>query len=1296
MKAPYVIGLDLGSSGGRCLLINTETGAAAASTRPWSHERVPAYWPWALDLDLDHIWKMVGEMAREAIHHADIAPDQIAALGIASMRHGTVAIDAAGTPLFAAPTMDGRAGVVALQLTAQGAEIYARTGRWPNPILTAVRLLWLREHRPDLFERVDTVLSLSAWLAHRLTGARIAERTQAAETMVMDLTTRAWADDLIASLDLPRHILPPLVEAGIPIGGLSDAAAMHLGLTPGMPVVAAGADTQCALLGTNVVASGQTGVVAGSTASVMHLVDAPYFDPQHRLWTGPHLMPGAYVVESNAGPMGRTLDWLARSWYPESPNPVAALCTEAATVPPGAGGILSTAGARAFDATSLGLPVDTLHFAATGPTADGAGRAAMARAILEGMAYAVRANVEQLGPGTDASRALHLTGGMARSALWTRLLGDVLDRPIRVGATTESAARGATICAAVGGELYPDLPTAAEQMANTVRRYRPDTEIAEGYRSRYRAWRALGARRAEADDDAAEVIVAEMMATQPPEDSGAGTSPPFRPNIYVSAELDEAGLDRLRELGEVTFAGYRRESRLLVGEDLWEALAGVHVFVTEVDVVDAEALQRLPDLRAVIVCRGTPVNVDIAACTAAGVPVIHTPGRNAEAVADLTLALMLMQLRRLTEATAFLRQPGGEAGDIGRMGMAHERFQGHELWRRSVGLIGAGAVGRAVIRRLRPFGARVLVTDPFLDAEEAALLGVERVTLDDLLARSDIVSLHAPVTESTRGMVDAGALARMKDGAFLVNTARAALIDDVALAEALKSGKLGGAALDVFASEPPGADDPLLALPNVIATPHIAGNTYEVGAHQGSVVVDALERLLAGREPDHLLNPETLLSFRWRGERAGSAEELAALAQGPAPAVTDLQRDVQQAPPETEPTSGGLFSRLTGRLRGRPPEDAPGAPADDDTLSTLHRILTRFTAAVATDPRMTAFATGKDVTMRFTLRDAGQDFYLNFVGGEVDAGMGDPPRAANVHLKMNAAILDGIFTGKVNGMRAAMTGKLSFSGDTNKAMAFQRLQGDLSRLYQAARDAVGDPGDLSRIVTAHQPVTAPAATDLSLTPSKEPDMRDEIVKVVHDLYTKGHITPTGGNVSTRTDENPHEIWITPSAIFKGDLRPEMLVRIDLDGNVLSDNGYSASIERHMHCAIYRQRPDVDAVVHAHGPHAILMAMTGTPFLPISSEAAMLGDLPVVPFIGPGTPELGETVADALGQQGIAVLMQNHGLVVVGPSVRRAADWADVVETTAYKLITCRLMGVEPATVPDDIVAEMRELGKMVG
>ena len=1303
MRARFVMGIDLGGGGGRCLIVDTEAGTVAMSSRAWNHTRVPAYWPWAFDLDTARVWSAVGEMSREALAQARIAADEIAAIGIVSMRHGMVVIDASGSALFATPTLDARAGVISLQLSNErGEDIYQRTGRWPNPILSAVRLLWLAEHEPATLARASAAVGLADWLGYRLSGAIGASRTLAGESMVYSLEQQAWDDDLIASLGLPRHLFPNLVDAGTTIGVLSEGAAQHLGLKAGTPIVSAGADTQCSLLamGTNV--PGQMGLVAGTTASIMAVTDAPGIDPLKRLWTGAHAVPARYVLESNAGAMGRTLDWLAASWYGDAPNPVAALCAEAATVPPGAYGVLSTAGAHLFAATALSLPTDTLTFSATSATGDAAGRAAMARAVLEGMAYAVRANVEQAQRVSGQPlEGLALAGGMARSAVWAQLLSDVLGCTVRVGPTTEAAALGAALCAATGVSLHPDLATVSDHVSRAMHVNTPDATSTTGYRSRYEGWRALLDRREDVDADAAEAIVREVMAQPAP---GHAPSPAgnVRPRIYVSAELDEASLSRLRALGDVTFASYRRESRLLVGEDLWETLAGIHIFVTEVDVVDAEALQKLPDLRAIVACRGDPVNVDLAACTAAGVPVINTPGRNADAVADLTLAFALMLLRKLPEATGFLREPGSEAGDMGRMGMAHERFQGSELWGKTVGLVGAGAVGRRIIRRLRPFGAHVVVVDPFLTTGEAALLGVEKVTLDDLLAQSDIVSLHAPVTDETRGLISAEALARMKDGTFLINTARAALVDDAALIDALRSGKLGGAALDVFAAEPPGADDPLLDFPNVIATPHLGGNTREVGAHQGALVVEAIERLLAGEKPEHVLNPDTLPHFRWRGERHESHEALEAAATGPGPAVTDLQVEARGADRRVRPlesASGGLLARLAGHLRREQPQarstpSAPAAPND-----AFERILSQFTDAVASDPGIAAFSRGKDVTMQFTLRDLALDFYLSLVDGSVEAGLGTSPRPSNVHLKMNAAILDGVFTGKVNGMRAAMTGKLSFSGDTNKAMAFQRLQGDLARLYQAARQAVGDPGDLTAIGQAEpasqrQPSAGPALPSPDQT-AEAGDVRDEVLKVVRDLYAKGIITPTGGNVSVRLDDNPNEVWITPSAVFKGDLRPEMLVRIDLDGKVLDDNGYSASSERHVHCAIYRHRPDVQAVIHSHAPQATLMALTGTPFLPISGDAAFLGDVPVVPFIKPGSRELGEAVAGALDARGATVLMQNHGLVVAGSSLRRAADVTDMVEATAAKLITCRLLGVNPPVLPDDIVAELRELGAMI-
>jgi D-3-phosphoglycerate dehydrogenase len=270
------------------------------------------------------------------------------------------------------------------------------------------------------------------------------------------------------------------------------------------------------------------------------------------------------------------------------------------------------------------------------------------------------------------------------------------------------------------------------------------------------------------------------------------------------------------------------------------------VLVVESDSVKGPVLE-LP-LRVVASTRGDPNNVDISAATFAGIPILRAPGRNADAVAEMAVALLFALNRHVLAADADVR-----SGQIFRDGtIPYQRFRAWEIAGRTAGLVGLGAVGRALRWRLEGLGVSVIAYDPYNDEAKHGL--------DDLLAEADIVSLHAPVTPETTGLIGWAQFAAMRDGTVFLNTARAQLHDTDALVDALRSGKLAAAGLDHFVGEFLPADHPLVSLPNVVLTPHIGGATWDTEVRQAQMVADDIERLLAGERPVHIVNPEVLPS----------------------------------------------------------------------------------------------------------------------------------------------------------------------------------------------------------------------------------------------------------------------------------------------------------------------------------------------------------------------------------------------------------------------------------------------------
>lgn len=326
--------------------------------------------------------------------------------------------------------------------------------------------------------------------------------------------------------------------------------------------------------------------------------------------------------------------------------------------------------------------------------------------------------------------------------------------------------------------------------------------------------------------------------------------------IYVRAPYSEPCLKELEEMfDQVVYEPWNITGERYYEDEMLENLLRVQpdALITELDRVTEKVLNGYGRLRFIGDCRGTPANLQVDACTKAGVPILCTPGRNTQAVAEMVVGLILTFLRRTIPAVQWVQDGKWVTGTT-----PYYLWMGNELQGKKVGFVGFGAISHAVAKILRGFECDMSFYDPFLPGDQD---GCKKASLEEIFSQSDIVTLHLPVTDSTRGMITEPLLRSMKKTALFVNAARSAIVDYAALERVLQEQAIAGAIIDVLDTEPPTeADLAIGKCPNVLLTPHICGATYEVTGHQALILNERIKKFLKGEDLERVVYNRDVLA----------------------------------------------------------------------------------------------------------------------------------------------------------------------------------------------------------------------------------------------------------------------------------------------------------------------------------------------------------------------------------------------------------------------------------------------------
>lgn len=466
-KDPLLLGIDIGTSGGRALLFEPTGRPVAAASRAWAPHLPRPEWA---ELDAEAVWKALGFLLQELAGRGSL--HRVAGVGI-SAQLTTLLLDATGSPVLPAiPWLDRRAAAEAAHLQREVGQgrLAAVAGRRAAPERPAAIVRWIQRHEPDAWARTAAICTVKDFLVLRLTGSLATDEPHASYSLLFDVGKKCWDPDLCGLAEVPPSRLPDAVPSAAVVGGVRETVARETGLPAGIPVVAGGPDGTLATLGAGLTTPGMAADVAGTTDVVFACVAQPRMDPTGGLVTNAHACPGQWVLGGPTTTTGGALTWFAE--HVAGTTDYAALDREAAETAAGSDGLLCLP-ALVGERTPLWDP--RARGAFVGLTL-GHRRGHLVRALLEGGACVVRRVLQAIVHLGERVEEVRLVGGAAGSDLWGQIKADVLGLPIRRMPVREASALGAAILAAVGAGLFPDVPAAARAMTGVGELIQPRAE----------------------------------------------------------------------------------------------------------------------------------------------------------------------------------------------------------------------------------------------------------------------------------------------------------------------------------------------------------------------------------------------------------------------------------------------------------------------------------------------------------------------------------------------------------------------------------------------------------------------------------------------------------------------------------------------------------------------------------------------------------------------------------------------------------------------------------------------------